>query len=102
MNITELPTSGEEQGTPAVTSSHPGSSEVTPAQVLIHTNDALDESAAQEIIHTLNQTKGVSGTRFNPDKEHLIMVSYDPHAAEAMQLLAAVHALGHEAQLIGL
>jgi len=102
MTITELPDSGGKQRTPIVVSGNPGAADTTPAQVLIHTKSTLDESAVEEIIQTLSRLDGVSEIRFNPDKEHLIMVSYDPCAAVSSQLLAAVQALGHEAQLVGL
>jgi len=102
MSITELPASGEKQRTPIVVRGNPSAPDTTPAQVLIHTKSALDESAVQEIIQTLSRLDGVSEIRFNPDKEHLIMVSYDPRTAGSSQLLAEVQALGHEAQLVGL
>ncbi len=102
MTITELPASGGKQRTPIIVSGNPGAADTTPAQVLIHTKSALDESAVEEIIQTLSRLDGVSEIRFNPDKEHLIMVSYDPRTAVSSQLLAEVQALGHEAQLVGL
>jgi len=102
MTITELPANGGIRRTPIIVRGNPDTADTTLAQVLIHTKSALDESAVQEIIQTLSRLDGVSGIRFNPDKEHLIMVSYDPCAAVSSQLLAAVQALGHEAQLVGL
>ena len=99
---TELPVSGEKQGTPIVFRGNPSVADTTPARVLIHTKSALDESTVQEIIQKLSRLDGVSEIRFNPDKEHLIIVSYDPHQAMSSQLLAEVQALGYEAQLVGL
>ncbi len=102
MNMTELPAKGEKQRAPIIAGSNHGSADTTQAQVLIHTKDALDETTVQDVIHMLNRLKGVSEIRFNPEKEHLIMVSYDPHLVESSQLLTKVKALGHEAQLVGL
>jgi len=70
--------------------------------VLIHTNNALNEPAAQRVIQTLNQMSGVIKTNFTAEKDHLVMVSYDPNTIEATRLLGVILALGHKAQLVGL
>ena len=70
--------------------------------VLIHTNNALNEPAARRVIETLNQVAGVAKTRFTPDKGHLVMVSYDPGSVAATRLLGVVTELGYNAQLVGL
>ncbi|GBE11328.1 hypothetical protein BMS3Bbin12_00484 [bacterium BMS3Bbin12] len=102
MNITKLPIRGKEPDIRAFAEIDPEKSGPQHAAVLIHTNGALDESAARHVIHKLNQVEGVSETRFTLEKDHLIMVAYDQHAVKAVQLLEKVRELGHEAQLVGL
>ena len=102
MTNTDQPASGEKQRTPIVVRGNPVAAGTTPAQVLIHTKSVLEESAVQQVIQTLSRLDGVSEIRFNPDKEHLIIVSYDPRTVGSSQLLAEVQALGDEAQLVGL
>ncbi len=103
MNITKLPIrGGKEPETRAFAETDPEKPGPQHAAILIHTNGALDESTARHVIHKLNQVKGVSETRFTPAKDHLVMVAYDQHAINAVQLLAKVRELGHEAQLVGL
>lgn len=70
--------------------------------VLIHVNDALDSASAKRLMQQLNSVKGVSGTRFRPEKNHLVMVCYDPQAVRATNLLHTVLNHGHQAQLVGL
>lgn len=72
------------------------------ANILIHTNDALDESAVQHVIDKLNELNGVIEVGFTPNKNHLLMVSYTANAVNASQLLVIVKKLGHKAQLVGL
>lgn len=72
------------------------------ADILIHTNDALDESAVQHVFEKLNELNGVTEIRFIPNKNHLFMVSYTPNIVNASQLLTTVKKLGHKAQLVGL
>ncbi len=102
MNITRLPIRGKEPETRAFAETDPEKSGPQHAAVLIHTNGALDESAARHVIHKLHQVEGVSETRFTPEKDHLVMVAYDQRTVKAVQLLAKVRELGHEAQLVGL
>ncbi len=102
MNIMKLPVRGKEPDTRAFAEIDPEKSGPQHAAVLIHTNGALDESAARHVIHKLNQIEGVSETRFTPEKDHLVMVAYDQRAVKAVQLLEKVRELGHEAQLVGL
>jgi hypothetical protein len=72
------------------------------ADVLIHTDDALNESTAKDIMRKLNDLEGVAETHFTSDKNHLLMVRYTPHTVNASQLLALVKELGYKAQLVGL
>jgi hypothetical protein len=72
------------------------------ANILIHTNDVLDESAIQHVFDKLNELNGVTEIRFIPNKNHLLMVSYTPNVVKASQLLTTVKKLGHKAQLVGL
>ncbi len=103
MNIAELTHNREDQAAQTVVSNHPSISDAMHVQVLIHTNGALDESAVQNVADALGQMKGFSRIRFDPNKAHLLMLSYDPHTVKSTQLLEkVVQVLNNEAQLVGL
>jgi len=102
MNVTELSSRGKEADTKVLAGTAPDKSNEKQVEILIHTRKALDESAAKHVIKKLNHLKGVSETRYSSAKNHLLIVSYSPHAVKPVQLLAVMRALGHEAQLVGL
>lgn len=70
--------------------------------VLMHIDDALDSASSERLIQRLNSVKGVNEIRFRPEKNHLVMVCYDPQDVRATNLLHTVQNLGHQAQLVGL
>jgi hypothetical protein len=49
----------------------------------------------------MRQIEGVVAPRFNPGKEHLLLVAYNPDKASTATLLGAVKASGYSAQLVG-
>ncbi len=92
MNVTELPVPEKEVSKPVARQ----------VEILIHTRNPLDESAAEHVIQKLGHVTGVSEACYNSTRNHLLMVSYNPRAIEPVQLLTVMQELGYEAQLIGL
>jgi len=76
MNVTELSTPGKEADAKVLTGTAPDKSDVKQVEILIHTRKALDESAAEYVIQKLNHMHGVFETRYNPAKNHLLIVNY--------------------------
>ncbi|NOZ36846.1 MAG: hypothetical protein GXP11_02040 [Gammaproteobacteria bacterium] len=102
MNITELPIAEKKEHEPEVVAAEIDQVAAPQVEVLIHTRAALDASGAEQVIQKLNHVKGVSDARYSPAKNHLLIVSYNPHTIKPVQLLSVMHELGHQAQLVGL
>lgn len=71
------------------------------ADVMIHINQELNEQQRQSLEESMRQVEGVVAPRFNPGKEHLLLVAFNPDATTATGLLAKVHSFGYKAQLVG-
>ncbi len=72
------------------------------SDVLIHVNEKTNESEKDELIKQLRNLDGVIAPRFNEEKEHLLIVSYNPDAVDSATLLNKVKEKGFKAQLVGL
>ncbi len=102
MTVTELFNDGKEADARVFAGAKERKSDTKLVEVLIHSRDVLDESAAGRVIEKLAQLSGVSDTHYNPTRNHLLIVSYNPHLVNPVQLLAVMHELGYQAQLVGL
>jgi hypothetical protein len=69
--------------------------------VMIHINEPLSVAARSSLEEAMRQIEGVVAPRFNPGKEHLLVVAFDPEKANAADLLQKARAAGYTAQLIG-
>ena len=69
--------------------------------VMIHINEPLSVAARSTLEETMRQIDGVVAPRFNPGKEHLLVVAFDPDKANAAALLEKARAAGYTAQLVG-
>lgn len=72
------------------------------SDVMIHINEPLSRDAQQVLEDRLREIEGVVSSHFNPGRDHLMMVAYDPDVAESRMLLAKVREAGFTAQMIGL
>ncbi len=72
------------------------------ADTLIHVDEELDVSAREKIAESVRNLPGVIATRFNPGKEHMLSVAFDPEGTHEIDLLESVRKLGYHAELIGL
>ncbi len=71
------------------------------SDILIHIDDSLDESQRKAVEEAVRQVDGVVAPRFNPGKEHLLLVAYNPDETSMVVLLNKVQSFGYRAQLVG-
>lgn len=70
--------------------------------VLIHLDQNINESEKENIIEQLRDVEGVIAPRFNKEREHLLLVSYNSDTISSLTLLNKVKDKGYKAQLVGL
>lgn len=71
------------------------------SDILIHINESLNEQQRSALEEAVRQIEGVVAPRFNPGKEHLLLVAFNPDVASTAILLTKVQSFGYNAQLIG-
>ena len=72
------------------------------SDVMIHINESLTEEARTSLENTLRKVEGVVTPRFNPGKEHLLVIAYDTETTSTAVLLEKARAAGYTAQLVGM
>lgn len=72
------------------------------ADTLIHVDEMLDISEKENIVNDLRGMPGVISSRFNPGKDHLLLVAFDPSETTSRDLLRNVQRHGFHAESIGL
>jgi hypothetical protein len=70
--------------------------------VMIHINETLGEEARASLEDKMRKIEGVISPKFNPGKEHLLMVAFDPDKTKALVLLDQARAAGYTAQLVSM
>jgi hypothetical protein len=71
------------------------------SDILIHINESLNEQQRSALEEAVRQIEGVVAPRFNPGKEHLLLVAFNPDITSTATLLTKVQSFGYNAQLIG-
>ena len=71
------------------------------SDILIHINESLDEQQRNALEEAVRDVDGVIAPRFNPGKEHLLLVAFNPLITDLSVLLRKVQFFGYHAQLIG-
>ncbi len=71
------------------------------SDILIHINESLNQQQRSALEEAVRQIEGVVAPRFNPGKEHLLLVAFNPDVASTATLLTKVQSFGYNAQLIG-
>jgi hypothetical protein len=71
------------------------------SDILIHINQDLEEPQRKALEESMRQLDGVVAPRFNPGKNHLLLVAFNPDTTSAAALLAKVRSFGYYAQLVG-
>jgi len=71
-------------------------------EVVVHVDEALDESTLHSIEEGIRQEAGVVSVGHNPGKSHMIMVVYDSDSTRASTLLHALEQRGLHGQVVGM
>ena len=71
------------------------------SDVMIHINESLSAEARFSLEESMRQIEGVIAPRFNPGKDHLIVIAFNPEKTGTAALLAKARAAGYTAQLVG-
>lgn len=71
------------------------------SDIMIHVSEKLDAGARNALEARMRELAGVIAPRFNPGKDHLLVVAFDPDKTRPAELLGTVHAAGYTAQLVG-
>ena len=71
------------------------------SDVMIHINESLTPDQISSLENTMREIDGVVSPRFNPGKQHLLMIAFNPEKTTSVALLGKARAAGYTAQLIG-
>lgn len=71
------------------------------SDVMIHVSEKLDIEARRALETRMRALDGVIAPRFNPGREHLLVVAFDPDKIRPAGLLASIKTAGYAAQLVG-
>jgi hypothetical protein len=71
------------------------------SDVMIHINETLSEEDRSKLEESMRQIEGVIAPRFNPGKDHLMVIAFNPEKTSSAALLAKARSAGYTAQLIG-
>ncbi len=69
--------------------------------VMVHINEALSAEQRNALEENIRALPGVVAPRFNPGRDHLMLVAYDSETVTNASLLGRVRTLGYKAQLVG-
>jgi hypothetical protein len=70
--------------------------------ILVHVPNTLNPGQRQEVEETLRTIDGIIAPRFVPDREHFMMVAYNPEKMRSENLRQAFTHMGLQARLIGM
>jgi len=69
--------------------------------IVVHIDELLDEQNRRRIEHAMKSEAGVERAYFNNDRQHLLIVGYDPARTSSQKILKLVRQQRLNAQLIG-
>ena len=72
------------------------------SDIIIHINETLSTEQRSSLEENMRQIEGVVSPRFNPGKEHFLVVAYDTEKTSTATLLANTRKAGYTAQLVGM
>lgn len=72
------------------------------SDVMIYIHNPLDALARSGIEGRLRGMAGVAGVQFDPTRQRMLMLAFDPSRTSPALLLQAVSSAGYTAGLIGL
>jgi hypothetical protein len=71
------------------------------SDIMIHIDASLSATQRAGLEEAIRLRAGVVAARFNPGKDHLLVVAFDPAQVRPAALLADTRAQGYTAQLVG-
>jgi len=74
---------------------------VTKIDIVMHVDELLDEQNRRRVEHSLLKAAGVDRAQFNDERQHLLVVGYDPARTNSSQILKIVKQHQLNAQVIG-
>jgi len=72
-----------------------------PVEIILHINEELQSTQINSLESSLSNDNGITSARFNPKRNHLMLVDYMPEIVSAREVLGYVHNRGYQAALIG-
>ncbi|MFQ5754543.1 MAG: hypothetical protein ACE5H7_00455 [Acidiferrobacterales bacterium] len=69
------------------------------AETFMHVKEGLDAGARKILDEKLRQLPGVIAPWLYPEKEHQMLIYYNPTKIEAVTLVARLEALGYHAKI---
>ena len=69
--------------------------------IVVHVGDILDEQNMRRVEHALLKVTGVERARFNYERQHLLIIGYNPAQTDSSKILKLVKQQQLNAQLIG-
>ena len=72
------------------------------SDIIIHINETLSTEQCAALEDNMRQIEGVVSPRFNPGKEHFLVVAYDTDKTSTSALLTNTRKAGYTAQLVGM
>ncbi|KOR29875.1 hypothetical protein TI05_14640 [Achromatium sp. WMS3] len=71
------------------------------SDILIHINNTLNAEQREELQESMRNIDGVIAPRFTANKDHLLLVAFNPDKTSTSALLSKVQSYGYHAQLVG-
>ena len=62
----------------------------TKLDIVVHVDEQLDEQNRKRVEHAMIKARGVERARFNNDRQHLLIIGYDPEQTSSSKILKLV------------
>ena len=69
--------------------------------IVVHIDELLDEQNRRRLEQAMKNETGIERAHFNNDRQHLLIVGYDPNQTSSSKILKLVQQQRLNAQLIG-
>jgi len=73
----------------------------TNIDIIVHVDESLDEQNRRRVEHAMLRAAGIERARFNDERQHLLIIGYDPVQTNSSQILKLIRQHQLNAQLIG-
>ena len=72
-----------------------------PVEIILHINEELQSTQINNLESSLSNDNGITNARFNPNRNHLMLIDYLPEVISAREVLGYVQNRGYQAALVG-